>query len=118
MRARIQKFFWPPTSVSIMSAGRSKLSAPLRVKAAVESRKLYWPWTPETPMVVVRPNSPHLRPFQYSHITKRSAPLSALDPTHRDTAPPSTRTRPSGGEHNSLGPGESADANVGSSPQG
>src|SRR2546427_9031525 len=80
MRARIQKFFCPPTSASTKSVGRSKLIAPLRVNAPLESRKLNCPCTPETPMGEVRPSSAHMRPFQYSKFNARSG-LPSVVPT-------------------------------------
>ncbi len=87
-----------------MSAGRSKLSAPLRVKAPVESRKLYWPCTPETPIGEVLPSSAHLRPFQYSQSTIRSGLPSGLGTTDGSTICASTRMRASGAANSSLCP--------------
>ena len=118
IRARIQKFFWPPTSVSTMSSGRSKLTAPLRMNAPVESRKLNCPWMPETPMVVVLPSSAHLRPFQYSHTTIRSGLPSGLGTTEGSTRPASMRMRASGAANSSLWPRYRAQSNFGSSPKG
>ena len=103
-RARIQKLFWPPTSVSTRSGGRSKLSAPLRVNAQPESRKLNGPCTPETPMAEVFPSSAHLRPFQYSQITTRSGLPSGLGTTDGSTSCDSIRMRASGAENSSLWP--------------
>ncbi len=104
MRARIQRFFWPPTSVSSMSCGRSNCTAPLRVNAPVESRKLKLPCGPETPIPPVRPNSAHLRPFQYSQWTMRSGLASGLTTTEGSTSEASILMRASGAANSSLWP--------------
>src|SRR5207245_11778815 len=100
--ARLPKYFVPPPSAATMSPGRSKLRAPLRVNAPLESRKLNCPFAPETPIEQVRPSSAHLRPFQYSKLTTRAGLPSGVGTTEGSTSCASSRMRASGAENNSL----------------